>query len=142
MLHLIKYFPAVFPSTPSPCEHVNNMRPFYKNSDGLITFRGHSCCVDDGHQDWEMFSDQSGTGPRLLLTRTLCPPSGLHSSSSECYQLKPPEAPGRQLWGRDAIVDFIRGREIPALRDGVTHPRSPASQWAGLGPTLLLAVPP
>ena len=34
------------------------MRPFYKNSDGLITRRGHSCCGDDGHQDWEMFTEQ------------------------------------------------------------------------------------
>ena len=78
---------------------------------------------------------------QLLLARTLCLPSDLYSSNSKCYQLKPPEAPGRQLWGRDAIVDFTRGREIPTLRGWVTHPRSPASQWAGLGPSLLATLP-
>lgn len=84
---------------------------------------------------------QTRTRLQLLLARTLCLQSDLYSSNSKCYQLKPPEAPRRQLWGRDAIVDFTRGREIPALRDCVTHPRSPASQWAGLGPSLLATLP-
>lgn len=44
----------------------------------------------------------------------------------------------RRLWGRHAITDFTRGRGIPALRARVTHPSSPASQWAGLRPSLLL----
>lgn len=65
------------------------MRPLSKNSDGLITFRGCSCCGGGGLRLGNAY--RQGRGPQLLWTSTLCPPSDLYSSSSKRY---PPEAPG------------------------------------------------
>lgn len=62
------------------------MRPFYKNSDGLITFRGRSRCGDDGPKDWKMFIDQGKTS--AVIGKDPFSPSDLSSSNLKHYQLK------------------------------------------------------
>lgn len=87
---------------------------------------GAPCCGGAGLRLGN--ADRQGRGPRLFRTSTLCPPSDLYSRGGS----------RRPLWGRHAIPGFTRGRGIPDLRAGVTHPRSPASQWAGPRPSLRL----